>query len=82
MEAIRRIQVVENGEVRLRLPEQFWGQEVEIIVLSASREGAQRVEVEARRSLRGCLKQYAKAELMSQEELAWQTVASEKHEPR
>ena len=80
MEAIRKIQTVENGEIHLRLPEQFWGREVEIIVLSAPQEGSQRVAT--RRSLRGCLKQYAKPELMTQEQHAWQTAASEKHEPR
>ena len=34
MEAIRRIQKVEKGEVYFQLPQQFWGQEVEIIVLT------------------------------------------------
>ena len=33
MEAIRSIQTVNNGEIHLQLPKQFWGQEVEIIVL-------------------------------------------------
>ncbi len=80
MEAIRKIQTVENGEVHLRLPEQFWGQEVEIIVLSAPQEDSQRVATG--RSLRGCLKQYAKPELITQEQQAWQTAASEKHESR
>lgn len=37
MEAIRTIQTVENGGVYLQLPKQFWGQAVEIIVLSADR---------------------------------------------
>lgn len=79
MEAIRTIQTGENGEICLQLPEQFWGQEVEIIVLGVP-QGPQRVAT--RRSLRGCLKQYAKPELISQEQYAWQTAASEKHEPR
>ncbi|WP_347989541.1 hypothetical protein [Methylomonas sp. AM2-LC] len=34
MEAIRNILTVKNGEVHLQLPQQFWGQEVEIIVLA------------------------------------------------
>jgi len=34
MEAIREIQTVKNGEVQFQLPKQFWGQEVEIIVLA------------------------------------------------
>ncbi len=80
MEAIRTIQTVENGEVCLQLPKQFWGQEVEIIILSAPQEGPQRAA--NRKSLRGCLKQYAKPELITQEQHAWQMAASEKHEPR
>jgi hypothetical protein len=80
MQVIRAIQIVENGEVHLQLPEEFWGHEVEIIVLGVPEEGPQRVTT--RRSLRGCLKQYAKPELIDQEQHAWQTAASEKHEPR
>ena len=79
MEAIRKIQTVENGEIHLQLPEQFWNQEVEIIVLSTSQESSQ--QVTPKKSLRGCLKQYAKPELISQEQHVWQAVASEKHEP-
>ncbi len=35
MEAIRTVQTVKNGEVHLLLPRQFWGREVEVIVLPA-----------------------------------------------
>lgn len=38
MEAIREIYTVEQGEIRVRLPRQFWGQQVEIIVLPASKQ--------------------------------------------
>lgn len=38
MEAIRRIQTVQNGEVHLQLPKQYWGQVVEIIVLRKGTE--------------------------------------------
>jgi hypothetical protein len=79
MEAIRTIQTVENGEVCLQLPKHFWGQEVEIIVMGTPQEDQRRVSI--RKSLRGCLKHYAKPELMTQEQDAWQTAASEKHEP-
>jgi len=77
MEAIRDIQTVTNGEIHLQLPQQFWGQKVEIIVLP--------VPVPAEsiphrdRSLRGSLKPYARPELASIEQDAWQTVAGEKH---
>ena len=78
MEAIRRIQTVHNGEVHLQLPEQFWGQEVEIIVLPAPVQTMRLIM--PKKSLRGCLKHYAKPELIAQEQDAWQVAASEKHE--
>lgn len=80
MEAIRNIQTVMNGEVHLRLPQQFWGQDVEIIVLPAPQPPAQ--SSTEKRSLRGSLRSYAKPELMAQEQEAWQAAAGEKHEPR
>ncbi len=80
MEAIRAIQTVENGEICIQLPLQFWGQQVEIIVLSPSQDCPQ--PVENRKSLRGCLKQYARADLIAQEQSAWQSAAGAKHEPR
>lgn len=33
-----------------------------------------------KKSLRGCLKRYAKPELIAQEQDVWQAIASEKHE--
>ena len=77
MEAIRRIQTVQNGEVHFQLPKQFWGQEVEIIVLPAPAQPMRLVM--PKKSLRGCFKHYAKPELIAQEQDAWQTAASEKH---
>ena len=79
MEAIRNIQTVTNGEVHLQLPQQFWGQEVEIIVLSAPQSTVLRAH---KRSLRGSLKPYARPELIATEQDAWQAAAGEKHEPR
>lgn len=80
MEAIRNIQTVRNGEIHLQLPRQFWGQEVEIIILPAPQPTAP--PPTPKRSLRGCLKPYADPELIAQEQEAWQTAAGEKHEPR
>jgi len=80
MEAIRKIQTVENGEIYLQLPEQFWGQEVEIIVMPSPQHTAKTVA--PKNSLRGCLSRYANSELMKQEQDIWQTVVSEKHERR
>jgi len=34
----------------------------------------------SKKSLRGCLKRYAKPELITQEKDVWQAIASEKHE--
>ena len=79
MEAIRKIQNVSNGEIRLHLPKQFWGKEVEIIVLAAATEPQ---PTAGRKSLRGALKQYAKPERMAQEQEAWQAAVSEKYERR
>jgi hypothetical protein len=78
MEAIREIQTVENGEIHLQLPEEFWGQQVEIIVLSAPHAGSRSGGL--KKSLRGSLRQYARPERMPEEQQAWQTAASEKHE--
>ncbi len=68
MEAIREIQAVKNGEVQLQLPKQFWGQEVEIIVL-AMRPAA--TPSMGKKSLRGILKHYANPALMEKEQSAW-----------
>jgi hypothetical protein len=35
-----------------------------------------------KKSLRGCLKHYAKPDLIAQEQNVWQTVVGEKHERR
>lgn len=80
MEAIRHIQTVKNGEVHLHLPQQFWGREVEIIVLLASLPMQQ--SPTDKKSLRGSLKSYANPELIAQEHEDWQAAAGEKHEPR
>lgn len=79
MEAIRNIQTVENGEVHLLLPQQFWGQEVEIIVLPAPLSQAQ--PLTHKRSLRGSLKSYANPDLIAQEHDAWPAAIGDKHEP-
>jgi len=80
MEAIRSIQTVENGEIHLQLPKQFWGQEVEIIVLTSPQQTSP--PATHKKSLRGCLSRYAKPDLIAQEQDVWQTVVSENHERR
>jgi len=76
MEAIREIQVVEEGQIRVHLPEQFWGQRVEVIVISDPQH--QSVPLK-KRSLRGCLHQYANPALITRENEAWQDAVSEKY---
>lgn len=68
MEAIRNIQTVKNGEVHLQLPKQFWGQEVEVIVLAMQQPATLPPH---KKSLRGALKQYANPALMDKEQSAW-----------
>lgn len=80
MEAIRNIQTVTNGEIHLLLPQQFWGREVEIIVLPAPLPTQQ--SSTDKKSLRGRLKSYANPDLIAQEQEAWQTAAGEKHGTR
>lgn len=58
MRAIREIKTVENGQIQLQLPEEFWGQSVEIIVIPA----CEAIRKPASKSLRGSLKHYAQAE--------------------
>jgi hypothetical protein len=79
MEVIRHIQTVENGEIYLQLPQQFWGQEVEIIIQPAPQQIPQPTR---KSSLRGCLKHYAKPDLIAQEQDVWSTVVSENNERR
>ena len=80
MEAIRSIQTVVNGTIHLQLPKQFWGQEVEIIVIPSLQQVMQ--PTTQKKSLRGSLKRYAKPALIAQEQDAWQSVTSEKYAHR
>ena len=75
MEAIRRIQTVENGQINIQLPRQFWGQEVEVIVLPTSPNTPAR-----KKSLRGCLKKYANPDLTAREKDAWLATVSGQYE--
>lgn len=75
MEAMRKIEHITNGELHLQLPEAFWGQDVEVIILTtanASPPGAK-----PRKSLRGSLKQYAHPERMAREQTAWSDAVSD-----
>lgn len=76
MEAIRTIQTVKEGRVHLQLPKQFWGRQVEIIVLSTPR---QENRTTPQKKLRGCLHQYANPKLIEREKEAWRDAVSEKY---
>ena len=77
MQAVRKIQIVKNGEVNVQLPQQFWGQEVEIIVMPTSP-----MAIPTKQSLRGSLKSYSRPELIAQESDAWLAEVAAKHESR
>lgn len=77
MEAIRKVQTVQNGLINIELPEQFWGKEVEIIILATS--PPEENSTVPKKSLRGCLRQYANLTLIEYENEAWQTVVKEKY---
>ena len=75
MQAIREYQTVKDGKISLQLPDSFWGREVEIIVLPLQDIDKKFTK---KKSLRGCLSQYAKPELMEKEKEAWQEAVKEK----
>ncbi len=76
MEGIREIQTVKQGEVCVHLPEKFWVQQFEIIVLPVS---LQEQPSFRKKSLRGCLHQYANSDLIKHETIVWQEAMSEKN---
>ena len=79
MEAIREVRIVENGQVLLNLPANFWGQQVEIIILST---GKSEVLPNRKKSLRGCLRAYADPDLIPLEKDAWAQAMVEKYADR
>jgi len=79
MEVIREIRIVEQGEITLRLPKMFWGREVEIVILPAPVPDKAHSK---KRSLRGCLRSYARPELIATESAAWLEAVEDKHVAR
>ncbi len=74
MNAIHTVQTAHNGLINIQLPEKYWGKEVEIIVLPVQHKNTTQ-----KKSLRGCLSQYANPTLTDSENNAWLTVMEEKH---
>ncbi len=79
MEAIRTIQQAIDGEIHLHLPRAFWGQQVEVIVLTTGTPEGQPAK-RAKNSLRGALKSYANPSLIPLEEGAWVADVSDPHQ--
>lgn len=78
MEALRETQTVKGGQVLVHLPRRFWGKQVEIIVLPTQQEP----QTTRKKSLRGCLHQFANSSLISRESEAWQEAVRNKHDHR
>lgn len=79
MQAIREIRLAGTSQISLTIPPEFVGQQIEIIILPLQAQPAPKTH---KKSLRGCLKQYAKPELIADEKSAWQNAAVEKYESR
>lgn len=77
MEAIREIHTVKDGVINMQLPESFWGQSVEVIVLPV--KSIEKAKTAKKSSQRGALKAYANAALQSMESQAWSSAIKEKH---
>lgn len=75
--AVRTVQNITSGRITIEIPKAFWGQDVEIIILPL-----QVVRSQRKKSLRGCLKHYAKLELIRKEHTAWQDAVGEKYANR
>ena len=76
MEVIRELQTVKDGQVQLYLPRQFWGQQVEIIILTSPQKVS---HISQKTSLRGCLHHYANPAMIFREKEVWQDVVREKY---
>jgi len=76
-QAIREIRIVENGRIAIDLPEAFWGQKIEIIILPLPDEKPCR-----KKSMYGCLQHYANPDLIPQEQEAWANAVKKKYANR
>ncbi len=73
---IRATQIVKKGQIVLQLPEQLWNKEVEILVSPLQ---PQTLAAGQKKSLRGCLQEYANNRLAAQEKEAWADAVAEKY---
>lgn len=75
MHTIREIRHIDQGPLLLDLPQSFWGQTIEIIILTLSEERPRQ-----KTSMYGCLHHYANPALIPQEENAWGNAIQEEYE--
>lgn len=79
MEAIRAIVNAEQLASIIELPESMRHRDVEIIVLPQADEEKPKMPPSERKSMIGCLKEYADTSLWEKEEGAWERAAVEKY---
>ncbi len=82
MNAIRDIITVQSGGISYKLPVEFSGRKVELIVLAIDEQGSDRDAGKRQSlvSLRGALKTFANSSLVDSENKAWKISAGIKHE--
>ncbi len=73
---IRATQIVKKGQIILQLPEQLWDREVEILVSPLQQES---LTAGQKKSLRGCLQDYANNRFIAREKEAWADAVAEQY---
>lgn len=79
MEALRTTIAAERLATVIDLPESLRHQELEVIVLPQTEEKKSKKPAGERKSMMGCLKEYANPDLWEQEEGAWERAAAENY---
>ena len=77
MNALRQIRRIDTTHITLELPQAFYGQEVEIIILPLQNDA-----LLPQKSMYGCAQQYANPALIPLEDEAWANAAQERYENR
>lgn len=77
MNALRQIRRIDTPRITLDLPQAFWGERVEIIILPLAEELPR-----SKKSMYGCVQQYANPMLIPQEDEAWANAVQEQYENR
>ena len=77
MNALRQIRRIDTTHITLDLPQAFYGEEVEIIILPLQDNA-----LLPKKSMYGCAQQYANSALIPLEDEAWANAAQERYENR